>query len=386
MSVNTPKMGLIQPTIGIDSGLVWEQSINADLGIIDGHNHSNGYGVQIQPNGLDISSDLPFLGNNATLLRTVRFLPQLTTISNVAPDQNCLYVSGVDLYYNDGAGSTPTRMTAGGAVNATSSGISSGTNSASFVSSVLVVNSASNAPANINGGSILIGNPGVAGSNFVTLAAPSALSPGYTLTLPTALVGGSGGLMFSGATGTLSYVEPDNSTLQISGSTLLVKSGGITATQIASGTITSAQISASAGITNSQLAALNYTKSSSCGTFSVSGGSLTSITNMNINITSTRPVCVGIMPDQGSTSSLFNTANGVSANGTNILIYRNSGTLVTRYQSLAPTNEIIYFPLSISFIDFSAPAGVNNYTAYLLNFNGSTTAYVYYFVLYAYEL
>lgn len=182
MSTQTPNMSLYQPQIGVDSGLVWEQQMNANSSTVDQHNHSAGSGVQITPSGMMINADLPFQGNNAISLRSVRLSAQASPISG-SSDLGCVYVSGVDLYYNDENGNQ-VRITSGGTVNATSSGISSGTASASFSSGVLVVNSSSNAPANIQCASLLMGNTGVSGSFYLTLSPPSSLASNYSLTLP----------------------------------------------------------------------------------------------------------------------------------------------------------------------------------------------------------
>ena len=177
MATISPNMNLIVPVAGVDTGLVWEQSTAADLSIIDGHDHSTGKGVPITPAGLNISSDLSFNGNQATTLKAVAYQAQgsLSTLLST-------YVVGADLYYNDGSGNA-IQITKSGSVNATSSGISSGTASASFVAGVLVVNSAPLTPANIQAGSILLGN-NVANSKFLTLSPPSAMAANYTVTLP----------------------------------------------------------------------------------------------------------------------------------------------------------------------------------------------------------
>ena len=140
-------------------------------------------GAQINPAGLNINSDLPMSGNNLTLVRSVRFNVQSLPLSLPA-DLNCVYVAGIngDLYYNDSAGNQ-VQITLGGAVNATSSGISSGTASAAFSGGVLVVNADVTTPANIQGASILIGN-NLPSSKFITLSAPSAMAANYTVTLP----------------------------------------------------------------------------------------------------------------------------------------------------------------------------------------------------------
>lgn len=177
----SPNMGLPVPTVAQDPGPDWATNINASLSIVDQHNHTPGAGVAIPPAGLNINADLPFNNNNLTLARTVRFSIQPSPLGT-ATDLGCLYVSGVDLYYNDVSGNQ-IKMTAGGTVNATSSGISSGTATASFVASTLVVNSASNTPANIQCASILLGNNS-AGTNYVTLSPPSSLAASYSLVLP----------------------------------------------------------------------------------------------------------------------------------------------------------------------------------------------------------
>lgn len=219
MSVLTPNMNLIQSTVAVDSGLVWEQNLNADLAILDGHNHSAGSGVQINPTGLDINSDLTFNANNAIDLRSARFLSQGSPLAG-ALDLAAVYVSGVDLWFNDVNGNQ-IQLTAGGAVNATSSGISSGTATASFVSGVLVVNAAPLTPANIQVGSVLLGN-NVANSKFLTLSPPSAMAANFSLTLPNVPVASSvmtldtSGNMGTVAISTLNFV-PTGATIPFSG-------------------------------------------------------------------------------------------------------------------------------------------------------------------------
>src|ERR1035437_5631215 len=130
MSVNTPQMNLIQPTIGVDSGLRWEQSTNSNSGTIDGHDHSPGHGVAVPPSGMTINSALTFQSQLATNLKATAFTQQASLAT-----LNALFV-GTDgnLYFNDGAGDSSIQMTASGSVNVTSSSISSGNASAGFVS------------------------------------------------------------------------------------------------------------------------------------------------------------------------------------------------------------------------------------------------------------
>lgn len=182
MSIQTPQMYLYQPTIGVDSGLTWEQQINANTTIIDGHNHSPGSGAPINSSGININSDLSLNGYNLVAIHSLNFNALLSPLSG-GIYIGCLYVSGSDLYYNDTNGNQ-IQITAGGLVNATSSGISSGTATASFSGSTLVVNAASNTPANIQAASYIMGNTGVSGSHYVTLSPPTSLALNYSLTFP----------------------------------------------------------------------------------------------------------------------------------------------------------------------------------------------------------
>jgi hypothetical protein len=185
----TPLMNLKNPVPSVDPGPDYANNLYYSFNILDQHNHSTGSGNQISQSGLDLVpagtslDSLPFNGGNATLLRSVRFSPQASTLA-LATDLNCAYVNGVDLYYNDGNGNV-VQITKSGSVNATSSGISSGNASAAFSGSVLVVNGNTNTPGNIQAGSILIGDNTV-GSNFVTVSAPSALAANYNFVLPAA--------------------------------------------------------------------------------------------------------------------------------------------------------------------------------------------------------
>lgn len=177
----SPNMGLIIPTVGTDPGPDWANNLNASFTLVDQHNHAFGNGVQITPNGLNINSDLTFLGNNGTNFRSLRLLPQTAPLS-LPTDIGCLYESGADLYYNDGNG-VQIQITKQGAVFASSSGISNGTATASFSNSVLVVNSASNTPANIQGASLLLGN-NVTNSKYLTVQPPTGMTNNYSITLP----------------------------------------------------------------------------------------------------------------------------------------------------------------------------------------------------------
>lgn len=232
-------MQLSIPTVGVDTGPSYAYNINTSLNLIDAHDHSSGKGVQITPSGMNINTSLSFQGSNATSMGAVVFQNQ-TSLSTL----NALYVIGSELWYNDTTSAI--QITSNGAVNATSSGISSGTASAAFAAGVLQVysNLGTSTPGNVQCGSVLLGN-NTAGSNFLTLQPPSLTGGGYALTLPTIPV--STKFLTIDTSGNISTVS------NVSGAQIAAAS--LTGSQLsASANILGSQLSASAGIVGTQLA------------------------------------------------------------------------------------------------------------------------------------
>jgi hypothetical protein len=236
----TPNMNLPNPVPGQDPGPDYANNLQSSLNIVDQHNHSAGSGVPINPSGININADLPLNDNNLTAARSVRLIDNITTLSG-SSDLSCLYAVGTAglLYYTDQAGNITQMTISGGGINATSSGISSGTASASFVSSVLVVNAATNTPANIQAASVLIGNNS-AGSSYVTLSPVNALGSSYGLILP----------VIPAATSFL--------TLDTSGNIVASESttGGITTTNLASQAVTNNKLALGLQMQTSNLGSL----------------------------------------------------------------------------------------------------------------------------------
>lgn len=180
----SPNMSLREPVPGVEIGPAWANDINYDLSVLDGHNHNPGSGVQITPSGLNISADLPFGDNNATLLRSVIFTNNSGVLSQPA-DITSLYAAGGNLYYNNLSG-TPVQITNGSSVNAGAGsigGLPSGTASVNFSGGIYVFQSATLTPATIDVGSVIIRNTS-ASSNGITLQAPGSLASNYSITLP----------------------------------------------------------------------------------------------------------------------------------------------------------------------------------------------------------
>lgn len=340
-------MNLPIPIVGVDSGLVWEQSLSSCLSIIDQHMHSPGFGVPINPSGININAPLSFNGQFATAVGGL-FLTQ-----NPAPfsssNLTVLYsgngLAG-DLFFNDGSGNQ-IQITSGGNVNATASGIASGTASASFSANVLVVNAATNTPANIQVASILLGN-NVANSKYLTLSPPPTMATNIGQTLPT-------------IPADISFMQMDTS-------------GNM-----------SASVPIANGITRSNLAAVGQQVSSSCGNFSVPT-SITPVTNLSVTITTSgRPVILMLQSDGTTSVANFQLVSGLSGCALRIEFLRN-GTQIFPYACDIGASTTASFPGSIVTLDAPA-AGTYTYSvsALIAAFSGAS-ANIQFCELVAYEL
>lgn len=235
----TANMGLVVPGVGSEQGPDWAQEINADLGVLDQHDHSPGFGVPITPSGISINANLPLNGNNLTTVKTVNFSAQGSSLSGVSPNLGCVYVAGNELYYNDEAGNV-VQITSVGSVNAGAgsiTGLPSGTASASYSGGKFVWQSATSTAANMDAGSYIYRNA-AASSKGLTLSPPNAMAADFGLVLPS-------------IPGTTSFVTLDTSG-NLSGA--VSTTAGITGSNIAAGTVTGSNIAAST-ITLSNLAA-----------------------------------------------------------------------------------------------------------------------------------
>jgi len=242
-STTSPNMSLILPTVGSQPSPTWAQDLNASLSIVDQHDHSSGNGVPITPAGLNISSDLSFQENNAVAVRSARFTAQGSPLA-LPTDLNCAYVSGVDLYYNDGNGNQ-IQITASGGVAGSPGSIGSLVSPASctYVSATpaFVFQSAANTPANLDGGSLVLRNIS-ASSNGITINPPGALAASYSVTFPAALPAGQRFATLDASGNLAATWNVDNSSLEISSNVLQVKALGITAAMLAADSVTTAKI------------------------------------------------------------------------------------------------------------------------------------------------
>lgn len=183
----SPNMNLTIPGVALTGSPAWAEDLNNSLSLIDSHNHSNGQGVQITPEGIDINAEFPMNGNDITDARSVRFASQGSPLS-LPSDLGCIYVSGADLYYNDTAGNQ-VRITQSGAVVGTPGSITAlaAPASATYVAGngTFVWQQAVNTAANMDMASAIIRKT-TASSAGITIAAPVGLSVDYTMSLPSA--------------------------------------------------------------------------------------------------------------------------------------------------------------------------------------------------------
>lgn len=338
----TPNMSLSVPSVGNTLSPTWATDLNADLSIIDGHNHTAGSGVPIPAGGISLNSDLPFNNNNATLLRSVRFLSQGSLLAGVS-DLGCLYESGVDLYYNDGSGNQ-IRITQSGGIAGTPGSIANLTPpaSASYVSlsQTFVWQSDANTPANLDAGFIILRN-NVVNSKGLTLSPPSAMASNFSITLPT--LPSVTNIMTLDSSGNMgASLNVDNVTLQIASNVLSIKNGGVGP---------------------NQLAALNSVLSSSAGTFSDSNNPTpTQFPNLSVSITTSgRPVRIELQDGLSGSSLQWLTDSGA-------VRFKRDATFIN-FMSIATTDltQSISVPASsFSFVDFGAAAGTYTYSAYYL--------------------
>lgn len=376
---NSPNMNLPIPLVGQTSGPEWASDINASLTLIDSHNHTPGNGVQIPPAGLNINTNLPFNNNSATNMQATVFTPQASYSTNFG-----VHVEGVDLYYQDGNGND-VQITSGGGVNATSSGISSGTATASFVAGILVVNAASNTPANIQAASYLMGN-NTANSKYLTLQPPNAMGSNYSLTMPS--LPGSQSFMAIDTSGNISAFAPVSG--GITGSNIAsftvdssnIAVAAITTLKIANGAIISSNI-ATGGVSRSNLQPVGQQISSSCGAASTGSTSYVAVTNLSVTInTSGRPVMVFLQPDGAGVSSLF-----TSAGGNPFYAIKRGSTIIGEFTGQPGTNPAITPVSEVTILD-TPSAGTYTYTVnyHGTSLGGSVNVQVNNAVLVAYEL
>lgn len=369
--ITTPNMSLPNPIPNIDSGPDYADNIQSCFDILDQHNHAPGSGVQINPSGLNIISDLPFGSNNATLLRSSRYVNQGSPISG-ASDLCAIYASGGNLYYNNSSG-TQVQITNGSSVNAGAgsiTGLPSGTASVSFSSSIYVFQSATSTPATIDVGSVIIRNT-TASSDGITLKAPT-LATNYNIALPAIpSVLGPMTLDTSGNMGSVTYDQVGQNMTSTGANAIAASRTRSTGSTVAIGGVAS---------------------SASSGTFTSANASYTNVTNLSVTITTSgRPIFVGLIAAPGSLQSQVGIQFTTTlAEGFFKILNNTTSTefIHTMQIEAAPSGGAVASQIpcsSINTVDFQS-AGTYNYLLQVASFSGDATVAVTNCILVAYEL
>jgi hypothetical protein len=203
-------------------------------------------GNPLPSSAININADLPFNGYNATELNSTEY--ENLTAPLGAGFLCAVYFSGGNFYINNGSG-TPVQITAGNAVNAGAGNISglpstpagagvsySNANGYAFVGA----GGLKYAPLQ-SGGVQLFDGTSNSPANPISLLSPVALATAYALTLPPTQSPGGAWPGF-GNTGIGAWYSPDGTTLELSGTSLRIKAGGVSTTQLSDGGVTASKI------------------------------------------------------------------------------------------------------------------------------------------------
>lgn len=245
MANTTPSiyMTLQIPVVGEDPSPTWAQDVNACIIRIDAHNHTSGSGQTLDQSALNITGDVAFNGNAVGSLKAARFIAQSSPFAGSAPNLGAIYVSGVDLYYNDINGNQ-VRLTAAGSPAGSSGSITNlPTGGAVYSTGTITFQNSTALPANLDFGSAVLRN-NASGSKGLTLRAPAAMASDYTLVLPPLPVGVTKIMALDTSGNITAAYTVDGATIVISGNVLTVGPNSIGATQIGSNAITAAAMQA----------------------------------------------------------------------------------------------------------------------------------------------
>lgn len=183
-TTTTSNMSLVLPVVGVRAGPTYASDWNTAFTTLDAHDHSSGKGVKVTPSGININSDLSFGSNNATTLKTASFDNQSASLSSSF--LRAVYVSGGDLYFNNGSG-TAVQLTSGSSINVGSvqgiSGLASPA-SATFSTPYFTFKSASTTYGKTAHSDLDLYEFTAGVTNKITLKTPTSLAASYSLTLP----------------------------------------------------------------------------------------------------------------------------------------------------------------------------------------------------------
>lgn len=225
-----PNLGVSLPVRGAPGSGVWGDTEDANLALIDAHDHTSGKGVRIKTAAISLDADLTFSGSWApTNLNRIQF----SAVTPLTSNNKSLFVSSGDneLYWRSNAGSN-VKLTSGSALNvaAFTGGIGGDYVSASGAVAFDDANknytfkSSGSAWARATFGGIRLIEFGTTETVRVGLLCPAGLAASYDITMPLA------------APGSTSLVQMDSS-------------GVLTASNTVANTLTTAAVTSSGLIT-----------------------------------------------------------------------------------------------------------------------------------------
>ena len=186
-----PIMNLDLPVVGETVSPDWANMFVSALLAVAEHDHTIGSGVKLTPDALNINSDLALNSNDLTTARSVRFISNVATLSEVT-DLNCIFVYAGNFYYKNNSGQN-VKLTEGGSINLSTVGTIGGDYGQSGIDASAVYadltktfswSRSSGVGANMAMSNVSIAYPS-AGAAAVTLGAPAA-AVAHTITLPPA--------------------------------------------------------------------------------------------------------------------------------------------------------------------------------------------------------
>jgi hypothetical protein len=237
----TPNMGLEQPTVGGSSD-TWGATLNDDIDIVDGHDHSAGKGVRIPVSALNINADIALQSFALTQAKSIAFSAVASSL--VTALSRCLFVNSADneLYWKT-SGGVLVQLTAGTSLNAallggiTGAGYGAAGVEINYNSGATLYNflRAANHRAFIDCSDIRLFEGTAAITNAVKIRSPAGLAASYDWIFPTALPAASRVLAISsgGQIGHTGLTTTLDGALTITGATtatgLVTATAGVTA-------------------------------------------------------------------------------------------------------------------------------------------------------------
>jgi hypothetical protein len=312
---------------------------------IDQHDHSTGKGTPVTPSGLNINQDLPFNDNNATELRSTNYEVQVSPLAG-ASDIGCLYVSGVDLYYNDENGNQ-IRITQSGSIAGSPGSISGLTPPASVSYSPITFTfqSTTATAANIDAGSFTFRDT-VANAKGITVQSPVGLANNYSLVWPSALPStaiGSKFLTIDGTGNIADSIGPDNITTIFSSSGLSLSQQSVGVNYLAPQQLTTA----------STIGQVTYKDSSGVVSTSIIPN-FTNLINITLSVSGNRPIYVGLVASTGGAGYI---SNDSPTNSASLRFYRNSNQILS-----STFSQVGDIPCSSLFTYDFAPSSTYTYS------------------------